>query len=471
MDQRTGRSTAALPVIGDPYYLELKKEDSTSARCRGILVARGEGTSILGVPPEAVGEGSHGSAGPTPVAFISVMNAALLTTKPKDWKETLALRPWPTIETLMDAFNEMEVAVPQVSTSSDGGNGPRVRVEANGGGRGMKNVPIGLRRILERAKGSLREREDQDDEEEESEEPEEDEEEEESEAPRSSKSKPTPKKKKVKEEEKKAPLGDMDEMLAAALASGEIELKDVLLYRLLLGKGEQEKKKKKKAREGSSDEELEDDSHGGLKGLRGFGDVDVLKEKREKYPLRHVRHWKEELMGEMGVDEGQPFSVRDWRRRQNFGPFKSMNRAIEMDVEIFNRLEAALKDKPISRHKVALALVQVAQNIKAKKQMTLDQGDWTQAWELTGLKDPCSRKDFVGTAEESLRVARHLTARAELLKRRQELIQTRPMHPSSPNWTGGGAEQEEKEADEGADASSGGGGKPKGPKGKGKNGK
>ena len=83
MAQRAGRSTAPLPVIGDPYYLELKTEDGSARRCRGILVERGEQDSIVGIPPEAAGEASHGSAGPTPVTFISVTNAGLFAKKPK----------------------------------------------------------------------------------------------------------------------------------------------------------------------------------------------------------------------------------------------------------------------------------------------------------------------------------------------------------------------------------------------------
>jgi hypothetical protein len=66
------------------------------------------------------------------------------------------------------------------------------------------------------------------------------------------------------------------------------------------------------------------------------------------------------------------------------------------------------------------ATAQIAQNIKAKHQSVLQQGDWSAAWLLTGLADPLQRRKFAGSNEEMSIVSGYIEALARVEKKVQE---------------------------------------------------
>ena len=218
---------------------------------------------------------------------------------------------------------------------------------------------------------------------------------------------------------------DVETLIAQMAKAGKLDLKDLLMIKLLAGKDKSAKNKSTKADASSGESSSEDDDtveKVTLSGLKGFGDVRYLTVKRDRKPMKHVLEWEAEVKQDLGVDEGVGWSVREWRRRRYWGAFKSMNRCAEMDVEVYMRARELVKNKgPISRKAVWQILAQLVQNLKAKSQLVVDQGDWGQAWELTGLADLCGRRDFMGSPEEMLRISRHLTAKADLKDKRDTL--------------------------------------------------
>ena len=92
--------------------------------------------------------GSPGSAGPTRVACISVTSSGFLDKKPKDWKETLALRPGCSQGPRVEGHAVVERMTEQVLTSSSDRSGG-VREGIEGGGGGARTVPTRWRGVLD----------------------------------------------------------------------------------------------------------------------------------------------------------------------------------------------------------------------------------------------------------------------------------------------------------------------------------
>ena len=63
-----------------------------------------------------------------------------------------------------------------------------------------------------------------------------------------------------------------------------------------------------------------------------------------------------------------------------------------------------------------IARAQLAQNFRSKHQAALDGGNWTQAWLLCALEDPCSRRRFAAPPEQISAVSAYLKATSELRK-------------------------------------------------------
>ena len=111
----------------------------------------------------------------------------------------------------------------------------------------------------------------------------------------------------------------------------------------------------------------------------------------EKQPGRIVQEFLDEVKEELGLVEGQPWTMRQFAQRIPWGSFRTNQRNYEMQIAVYEYLKAG---KPHS------ALAQLVQNMKAIHQCTLDGGNWKNAWLLTGLVDPGQRKRFGGTEEE-----------------------------------------------------------------------
>ena len=91
-----------------------------------------------------------------------------------------------------------------------------------------------------------------------------------------------------------------------------------------------------------------------------------------------------------------------------------------MQIAVYEFLKAG---KPHS------ALAQLVQNMKAIHQSTLDNGNWKNAWLLTGLVDPGQRRRFGGT-EEELEIVNAYGKMIEDLDRR--LRTTTPLSSQAP---------------------------------------
>lgn len=83
------------------------------------------------------------------------------------------------------------------------------------------------------------------------------------------------------------------------------------------------------------------------------------------------------------------------------------------------------------------AVAQVVQNLKAKLQCALADGDWGQAWSLTGPPYPLAPRSFAGDEQEMAAVAGYMNARHDL-KAKTRL--RRCTTPPPLNLAGGGAE-------------------------------
>jgi hypothetical protein len=176
---------------------------------------------------------------------------------------------------------------------------------------------------------------------------------------------------------------------------------------------EKKSKKKKKKRDLSGDSTSSDGSsgsdpsdadllRGGMKSIRHLKDVH---RRVKKNPQGLYMRFEERARDELGVVPGQPWTLKDWLRRQPWGEFKSTYRCAVMDCAVYELLRGGQPQE---------ALGQLVQNIKAKHQSVLHGGDWTTAWLITGLPDPLRRADFAGEDGEMSVIAGYLRSMRDL---------------------------------------------------------
>ena len=193
-----------------------------------------------------------------------------------------------------------------------------------------------------------------------------------------------------------------------ALRSGVLsaEIMPLLMMELLEGKGG-------RGRGGIAlDEEADglgvDEDVMMTKGLAAIRNLARIKKEVSDNPGKVIREFEREVCDEMGIVPGQPWTLRDWARKQNWGRFRGLYRGVLMDIAAYEKLR---------RNQTQQAAAQLIQNIKAKRQSMLQGGDWTSAWLLTGLPDPVKGKEFAGTEAEMAATAEYLNSLADLRKK------------------------------------------------------
>lgn len=182
-----------------------------------------------------------------------------------------------------------------------------------------------------------------------------------------------------------------------------------------LSKQNQRSKKKKKSRRdrgGSSSESSSGDSEASEeKGMRAVNSLIRLQKRIKRHPKKIYQSWEKEIVEELGIVKGQAWTVKDYLKKQSWGKFKGIYRCAVMDAQACELLRSG---------ETEAAMAQLVQNMKAKLQSVIQQGDWSSAWLLTGIGDPLSRKEFGGSKEEMSVVADYVNQLSKLRKKVKE---------------------------------------------------
>ena len=222
------------------------------------------------------------------------------------------------------------------------------------------------------------------------------------------------KKKKEKKSEKEDEP-DLQRLLLKTLAEGgdTDKVMQLMMVSMLVDK-EAKKKKKQKARSsqellGSSSSEGSgsDDLTAG-KGMKAVVTLQNLHRQIHRKPQRVCQLFEKEVIEELEIVGGQAWTLKDYVRKQNWGRYKGLQRCAIMDVAAYELIRAG-------KHEIAAA--QLVQNLKAKVQAVLQNGDWSTAWLLTGLPDPLTRKEWAGSKQEMAVVTGYIEALAKLKKK------------------------------------------------------
>ncbi|CAE7265379.1 unnamed protein product [Symbiodinium microadriaticum] len=222
----------------------------------------------------------------------------------------------------------------------------------------------------------------------------------------------------AKKPEPKGP--DLQKMMALSLAQGAnaSDMMPLLMMNYLMeDKRDRQRRRRQRERDegflgGSSSEGSDAD---GLelkdKGMKAVTSLHRLQQRIEKRPKQIYQEFEREIAEELGIVAGQAWTLKDYLRRQPWGKFKGIYRCAVMDAQVYEYLRAGNSEA---------ATAQLCQNMKAKVQAVLQQGDWSAAWLLTGLADPLAKKEFGGTKEELAIVSGYMDALAKLRKRMKE---------------------------------------------------
>ena len=383
----TLRSNGAdLPVTG--WAVEVSEED--------VILSTGVGI-LADTPHKFVAK-----AGDQEVGFVRVPASAATSSKPSGWKgpKTADLPSW-------GACKSAWKKVPQTRLESSDAEIPAQRAAPSSKTARLAKDLKGLDSLL--GGDDL-----EDDEEDETED---DEEGTSYLAP--GQSRPSGKRKEVKKG--KGSGQELKELLQASLASGG-DTKNLLTLYLVQQLVGQNKKKKKRSGASSStllggssseDSGSDDDELSG-RGMRAVSTLQKLHARILKRPKKVCELFEEEMIRELGVVPGQPWTVKDYLKKQSWGRFKGLYRTAVMDAAVYELLRSG-------KHEIAAA--QVCQNLKAKMQAVLQGGDWDTAWLLTGLPDPLHHKEWAGSKEEMTIVSGYVEAITKLKKRIKDVHQ------------------------------------------------
>ncbi|CAE8734857.1 unnamed protein product, partial [Polarella glacialis] len=353
--------------VGDAVYFKVKVAGKEIAG-RGLVVESGKLCTIAG-PAEAMEENEMSvSVGECKVVFFRLDASCLRLERPALWKKVLALQPWPRVRDIISAYNGPETSAPLGDSSDElrpARAPPPVATSASKTTPGISQLLAGLTGVWPSMAGAG-EVEDSSSEDEDGASGEEV-------AKRPEGRKKSSKEQKGKEEKQPDPLATI---LSAGLSGGNLSLQDILIARLLQDLNPKTAKKS-----------IKKDSDGS--GSGSDDDLDSVKE-------------------ELGIGPGEPWTLRSWSRRINWGKFKGLRRCMEMQISVYELLKAGAAD---------VARAQTVQNIEALHQSVLSGGDWTTAWLLTGLTDPTQRREFAGDEGEMSAITSYLGAMAELKKK------------------------------------------------------
>ena len=131
-------------------------------------------------------------------------------------------------------------------------------------------------------------------------------------------------------------------------------------------------------------------------------------------PHEVVRQFREQVLDDMGVYEGQPWCYRDHSRCVPWKHLKGLQTCYFLDMEVLQLLERGL---------VPQAAALLTQSAKTKHQAALDGGSWHLAWAFTGLADPLRRRPYAGTSAELQVMADFVEMEDKLLAKSKALQQ------------------------------------------------
>ncbi|CAE7366038.1 unnamed protein product, partial [Symbiodinium microadriaticum] len=385
-------SAGDIPVTG--WIVELEESEAFLAAPLA---------SVAGVPNQAKGK-SHG----VDIAFIRVPVSSLSLNRPENWSglKQKDLPPWEASAAAWKQVNSGNLSSSEAERpAAKSSRKPKSRVE----------MDLGALGALFRKGRDDADEEDETDDDEDAWEPA-------SHlrpgAPASSRGRGT-KEAKPKKDSKEPP--DLKALLAQSLASGQSsnDLVPLMMMTMLLDKDKKGSQRRRERASGSSellgggsseDSEGDDDLRG--KGMRAVSTLHRLHAQVEKRPRRICEIFEKEVIEELGVPAGASWTLKDYVKRQPWGKFKGIYRCAIMDVAAYEMIRQGKSDQ---------AAAQLVQNLKAKIQSVLAQGDWQAAWLLTGLPDPLVKKEFGGSKEEMSIVAEYMSSLAKLKKRVKEV--------------------------------------------------
>ena len=145
------------------------------------------------------------------------------------------------------------------------------------------------------------------------------------------------------------------------------------------------------------------------KGMRAVVTLNKLHKQIKTKPHRICNLFEKEVIEDLGIVQGQAWTLKDFVRKQHWGKFKGIYRCAMMDVAVYEYLR---------NNQPEIAAAQVVQNLKAKMQSVLQGGDWSAAWLLTGLPDPLARREFAGSKEEMAVVSGYVEGEGSAERRR-----------------------------------------------------
>ena len=212
----------------------------------------------------------------------------------------------------------------------------------------------------------------------------------------------------------------MEQAMSAGIAEGKSssDLLPLLMMGMFMKDAQKNRSRKSRTsrrnRGGSSSESSSSSAESDNKGMKAVHSLHRMQKRVKHHPRKICREFEAEVIRELGIVEGQPWTLQDWVKKQSWGKYKGIYRCALMDVAAYELIRSG---------QVESGAAQLVQNLKAKLESVLQMGDWQSAWLLTGLSDPMQKKEFGGSKQEMSIIAQYVNSLGKLRKHVKEAKQ------------------------------------------------
>lgn len=406
--------------LGDTVFLVCRSKSEEKLRIKGVVVEVDSEDLVVGIAVDLARELSasviHEKTDGPSFGFVKIPSSSVSTVQPAGWGGRTGGKP-PVYEKALEAWTVLAKKVELGSSEAE----PVEDRTAGGRSQASKEKRVkGFEEQLLQMKEELWAQEESEN----SSSSESDSEEEEKSGrkhlPPGVSSLRKKEKKEHKDRSSRDPMEKMQELMMDSMAKGSSssDMMPLVMMSMMMNQNSRSRRRRRNRRRsgdalgGSSSDDSSGSGSGGRDvGMKAVTSLHRLQKRIRRHPKRVIREFEDSMVRELGVVEGQSWSVVEWLKKQQWGKFRGLYRATIMDSAAYELARAGDAQG---------AAAQLAQNMKSKLQCVLDGGDWRSAWLLTGIEDPISKREFAGSKSEMAVIANYVNSLHKLRKKVKE---------------------------------------------------
>lgn len=138
----------------------------------------------------------------------------------------------------------------------------------------------------------------------------------------------------------------MEQAMSAGIAEGKSssDLLPLLMMGMFMKDAQKNRSRKSRTsrrnRGGSSSESSSSSAESDNKGMKAVHSLHRMQKRVKHHPRKICREFEAEVIRELGIVEGQPWTLQDWVKKQSWGKYKGIYRCALMDVAAYELIRS-----------------------------------------------------------------------------------------------------------------------------------